>query len=87
MDFSAALVVLIGAHAGKPSHAGVRFHAFTTRATGWRGVAITVDGRRRFARTRESTAPNAGQRDALLPILVTDALAAAQRDRESASLS
>jgi hypothetical protein len=35
MDFSAAWVVLIGAHAGKPSHAGVRFHAFTMRATGW----------------------------------------------------
>ena len=33
MDFSAAWVVLIGAHAGKPSHAGVRFHAFTMRAT------------------------------------------------------
>jgi hypothetical protein len=33
MDFSAAWVVLIGAHAGKPSHAGVRSHAFTMRAT------------------------------------------------------
>jgi hypothetical protein len=33
---------------------------------------------------RQSTAPNAGQRDALLPILATDALAAAQRGRDRA---
>src|SRR5262249_30093368 len=33
---------------------------------------------------RQSTTHNAGQRDALLPILVTDALTAAQRDRDRA---
>ena len=77
MDFSAAWVVLIGAHAAKPSHAGVRFHAFTMRASGWPGVAIIHRWSEAVrSHPRQSTGPNVGQWDALLPILVTDALAA-----------
>ena len=83
MDFSAAWVVLIGAHAAKPSHAGVRFHAFTMRASGWPSVAIIHRWSEAVrSHPRQSTGPNVGQRDALLSILATDALAAAQRDRD-----